>query len=109
MIVLRLLLGDENGDEEENELGTSGACPSPTGDSYCGEWSYSLELMDEYDLDGEVGKRLTQMVPIPVSVASLCSTCFRHLRVPHYILCLLSVNMNMYTRFGRFMVCFVIK
>ncbi|KAL0369632.1 UNVERIFIED_CONTAM: OVARIAN TUMOR DOMAIN-containing deubiquitinating enzyme 9 [Sesamum angustifolium] len=35
-------------------------------ESYSGEdWSYSLELMDEHALDGEVGKRLNQMVPIP--------------------------------------------
>jgi len=29
----------------------------------------SLEISDESSLDGEVGKRLYQMVPIPVSVA----------------------------------------
>lgn len=40
--------------------------------SYCGEeWSYPLELTDEYALDGEVGKRLNQMVPVPVSFASI--------------------------------------
>jgi len=31
----------------------------------------SLEISDESSLDGEVGKRLYQMVPIPVSVALL--------------------------------------
>lgn len=29
--------------------------------------SYSLEIMDESSLDGEVGKRLNQIVPVPVS------------------------------------------
>ncbi|XP_073066418.1 OVARIAN TUMOR DOMAIN-containing deubiquitinating enzyme 12-like [Primulina eburnea] len=39
---------------------------SPGEETYCGEeWLYSLELMDGYSLDGEVGKRLNQMVPIP--------------------------------------------
>ena len=37
---------------------------------YCDEeWSSSLELMDEHAFDGEVGKRLNQMVSIPVSTA----------------------------------------
>lgn len=30
--------------------------------------SHSLEIADESTLDGEVGKRLNQMVPIPVSI-----------------------------------------
>lgn len=30
--------------------------------------SYSLEIMDESSLDGEVGKRLNQIVPVPVSI-----------------------------------------
>ncbi|KAL7209093.1 hypothetical protein ACSBR1_030776 [Camellia fascicularis] len=34
--------------------------------NYGEEWSYLLELTDEYALDGEVGKRLNQMVAIPV-------------------------------------------
>ncbi|XP_072083939.1 uncharacterized protein [Arachis hypogaea] len=28
---------------------------------------HTLEIMDESSLDGEVGKRLNQMIPIPVS------------------------------------------
>lgn len=44
------------------------SCSSPGENSYCGDqWFYSLEQIDEYPLDGEVGKRLNQMVPIPVS------------------------------------------
>lgn len=42
----------------------------PDTTSYSGDdWSYSLELTDEYTLDGEVGKRLNQMISIPVSYA----------------------------------------
>ncbi|XP_031123284.1 OVARIAN TUMOR DOMAIN-containing deubiquitinating enzyme 12-like [Ipomoea triloba] len=58
--------GDENGEEETTNVGPSSSCSSPREGSYSEEeWSYSLELLDEYDLDGEVGKRLNQMVPIP--------------------------------------------
>ena len=54
-------------------MGPSGSCSSHDENSYCGdEWSYSLELTDEYTLDGEVGKRLNQMVPIPVSGTKKC-------------------------------------
>ncbi|PHU03955.1 hypothetical protein BC332_29206 [Capsicum chinense] len=59
-------IGEENCDEEETNDGASTSCSSPGEESYTGEdWSYSLELADEYDLDGEVGKRLNQMIPIP--------------------------------------------
>uniref|UniRef100_A0A5B7AWF5 ubiquitinyl hydrolase 1 n=1 Tax=Davidia involucrata TaxID=16924 RepID=A0A5B7AWF5_DAVIN len=58
--------GHDNGHEEADDMGPSSSCSSPEGNSYCGEdWSYSMELTDEYALDGEVGKRLNQMVPIP--------------------------------------------
>ncbi|KAL6510939.1 hypothetical protein OROGR_022063 [Orobanche gracilis] len=58
--------GNENEEEEEAELGVSGSCSSPGDKSYSGgEWSCPLELTDEYSFDGEVGKRLNQMVPIP--------------------------------------------
>ncbi|KAI3450598.1 hypothetical protein Pfo_007263 [Paulownia fortunei] len=58
--------GNDNQREEETDLEISAACSSPGDESYCGEeWSYSLELMDEYAFDGEVGKRLNQMNPIP--------------------------------------------
>jgi len=30
----------------------------------------SLELTDNYPLDGEIGRKLSQMVPIPVCLAS---------------------------------------
>ncbi|THG22231.1 hypothetical protein TEA_029217 [Camellia sinensis var. sinensis] len=55
-----------NGHEETDDTGPSSSCSSPGGKSNCGEeWSYSLELMDEHAFDGEVGKRLNEMVPIP--------------------------------------------
>lgn len=47
-----------------NESSTS--CSSPEDISYKGEENYySLEVMDDSSLDGELGKRLTQMVPVP--------------------------------------------
>lgn len=64
------ILGHECGQEEDDTMRPSTSCSSPDENSYCGdELSYSLELMDEYAFDGEVGKRLTLMVPVPVSVA----------------------------------------
>ncbi|KAG8387635.1 hypothetical protein BUALT_Bualt02G0041800 [Buddleja alternifolia] len=61
--------GNDNHHEEENDLGISPSCSSPGDESYScsspGDESYSLELMHEHALDGEVGKRLNQMVPIP--------------------------------------------
>ncbi|XP_062173123.1 OVARIAN TUMOR DOMAIN-containing deubiquitinating enzyme 12-like isoform X3 [Alnus glutinosa] len=58
--------GQECGQEEADDTGPSTSCSSPDKKSYCGdECSYSLELTDEYALDGEVGKRLNQMVPVP--------------------------------------------
>lgn len=61
----------ESGQEETDDIGTPSSCSSPGEKSYNGEdWSYSLDLIDEYALDDEVGKRLNQMVPVPVSIAS---------------------------------------
>ncbi|KAG6631833.1 OVARIAN TUMOR DOMAIN-containing deubiquitinating enzyme 12-like isoform X1 [Carya illinoinensis] len=58
--------GHECGQEEDDTMRPSTSCSSPDENSYCGdELSYSLELMDEYAFDGEVGKRLTLMVPVP--------------------------------------------
>ncbi|CAA0834045.1 Cysteine proteinases superfamily protein [Striga hermonthica] len=55
-----------NENEEVNELGVAGSCSSPGDEMYPEEdWSYLLDLMDEYAFNGEVGKRLNQMVPIP--------------------------------------------
>ncbi|KAI8524096.1 hypothetical protein RHMOL_Rhmol13G0122800 [Rhododendron molle] len=51
---------------EADDTRPSSSCSSPGEKLNCGEeWSYSLELADEYALDGEVGKRLNQMIPIP--------------------------------------------
>ncbi|GER39459.1 cysteine proteinases superfamily protein [Striga asiatica] len=48
---------NENENEEVNDLGDE-MYPEE-------DWSYLLELMDEYAFNGEVGKKLNQMVPIP--------------------------------------------
>lgn len=49
-------------------MGPSSSCSSPRENSHSAEdWSYSLELAEEYAFDGEVGKWLNEMVPIPVS------------------------------------------
>ncbi|KAK9291283.1 hypothetical protein L1049_009472 [Liquidambar formosana] len=46
--------------------GPSSSCSSPGEISKDGEeYPYSLELTDESLLDGEVGKRLNQMIPVP--------------------------------------------
>ena len=34
-------------------------------------YSYDLEITEESELDGEVGKRLNQMIPVPVSIACI--------------------------------------
>ncbi|XVF20275.1 hypothetical protein REPUB_Repub11eG0183900 [Reevesia pubescens] len=58
--------GQDCGQEEQDDTGPSSSCSSPEEKLLCEEdWSRSLELTDEYALDGEVGKRLNQMVPVP--------------------------------------------
>nr|KJB20329.1 hypothetical protein B456_003G143700 [Gossypium raimondii] len=58
--------GQGCGEEEQDEITTSSSCSSPEEKLLCEEdRSYSLELTDEFALDGEVGKRLNQMVPVP--------------------------------------------
>lgn len=62
-----VFLSEHNNDLEEEDYSS---CTMPDGTSYSGDdWSYSLELTDEYTLDGEMGKRLNQMISIPVSYA----------------------------------------
>lgn len=61
----------EEGEGEGDDEGPSSSYSSSEKNSYCGdEWSYSLEQMDGYAFDGEVGKRFNQMIPIPVSLIS---------------------------------------
>ncbi|KAL7248075.1 hypothetical protein ACSBR2_002892 [Camellia fascicularis] len=51
---------------ESDDMGPSSSCSSPGNRSYDGEeYSYNLEITDESALDGEVGKRLNQMIPVP--------------------------------------------
>ncbi|GAB4833626.1 hypothetical protein Ancab_031872 [Ancistrocladus abbreviatus] len=52
--------------EAVDDRGPSSSCSSPGEISYDDEdYSFCLELMDESALDGELGKRLNQMVPVP--------------------------------------------
>lgn len=68
-ILLLQFVGQETVQAEADEAGPSSSCSSPDEKSYYGdEWSYSLELANEYTFDGE---RLNQMVPVPVSAALL--------------------------------------
>ena len=79
VVCLRLLcifilqfVGQETVQAEADEAGPSSSCSSPDEKSYYGdEWSYSLELANEYTFDGD---RLNQMVPVPVSAALLVET-----------------------------------
>ncbi|XP_058067757.1 OVARIAN TUMOR DOMAIN-containing deubiquitinating enzyme 12-like isoform X2 [Magnolia sinica] len=59
--------GQEGGQEDTDDMEPSSSGSSPGENSYDGDqWSFSLDLMDEPSaLDGEVGKRLIQMVPVP--------------------------------------------
>lgn len=57
----------ENGEHEVDIFGSSSRSEEIPVSS--DDWWHSLEISDESALDGEVGKRLNQMVPIPVSVA----------------------------------------
>lgn len=51
-----------------DDMESSSSCSSHGEKQYDGEdWSASLESDEFSALDGEVGKRLNQMVPIPVS------------------------------------------
>lgn len=62
-------VGQEIVQAEADEVGPSSSCSSPDEKSYYGDdWSYSLDLANEYTFDGE---RLNQMVPVPVSTTLL--------------------------------------
>jgi hypothetical protein len=59
-------VGYEQGEEEADDTEPSSSSSSPGVNPY-GE-DFTLELVDDsFEIDGEVGKRLNQMVPIPVS------------------------------------------
>jgi hypothetical protein len=50
------------------EIGNFHSCFSPgEKSSYVEDFSNALDITDESALDGEVGKRLNQMIPVPVS------------------------------------------
>ncbi|KAB1996986.1 hypothetical protein ES319_D13G269900v1 [Gossypium barbadense] len=60
--------GQNCGQEVQDDTGPLSSCSSPE-EKLVSEVDrlYSLELADEYALDREVGKRLNQMVPVPVT------------------------------------------
>ncbi|KAL4560500.1 hypothetical protein LXL04_032652 [Taraxacum kok-saghyz] len=61
-----VITGDESRVQETEEMGHSSSCSSPGNRSYDGDdYSYNLEITDESELDGEVGKRLNEIVPVP--------------------------------------------
>lgn len=65
------MTGHENNLQEKYDVGHSSSCSSPE-ESYDGEdLAYNLQITDESDLDGEVGKRLYEMIPVPVSITSV--------------------------------------
>lgn len=56
--------GDLNGTDF---IRPSSSCSSPEDQSYDGEeFVHTLDITDEFELDGEVGKRLNQMISAPV-------------------------------------------
>ncbi|KDP44013.1 hypothetical protein JCGZ_05480 [Jatropha curcas] len=58
--------GQEGGQEGADDVEPSSSCSSPQENSYPTEdWSYSLELAEEYAFEDEVGKWLNEMAPIP--------------------------------------------
>ena len=53
-------------DHDYAQEGVGDGEPSSSCSSPCETEEYSLELTDNYPLDDEVGRRLSQMIPIPV-------------------------------------------
>ncbi|RRT38036.1 hypothetical protein B296_00037153 [Ensete ventricosum] len=61
-------VGIKGGQEDMDDNKPSSSCSSPARNSY--EEGYSLDVTDEFSaVDGEVGRRLNQMVPVPIIVA----------------------------------------
>ncbi|XP_022634953.1 uncharacterized protein LOC106756678 isoform X2 [Vigna radiata var. radiata] len=54
-----------SGDHDYAQEGVGDGEPSSSCSSPCETEEYSLELTDNYPLDDEVGRRLSQMIPIP--------------------------------------------
>ncbi|CAN4121524.1 unnamed protein product [Withania somnifera] len=51
---------------EADDVGPSSSCSSPGDRSYDGEeYTYTLEIQNEFEIDGEVGKRINQLSAIP--------------------------------------------
>ncbi|XP_060201508.1 OVARIAN TUMOR DOMAIN-containing deubiquitinating enzyme 12-like isoform X1 [Lycium barbarum] len=51
---------------EADDLGPSSSCSSPGNRSYDGEdYTYTLDIQDEFEIDGEVRKRINQLSAVP--------------------------------------------
>ena len=67
------------------EIKMLASCSIPGGEkpSYVDDLLHIYNIADESSLDGEVGKRLNQMVPVPVSIVSyiqlFCSPVWQHI------------------------------
>ncbi|KAK4343024.1 hypothetical protein RND71_038840 [Anisodus tanguticus] len=49
-----------------DDVGPSSSCSSPGDRSYNGEeYTYTLDIQDEFEIDGEVGKRINQLSAVP--------------------------------------------
>lgn len=60
--------GHDGDPHETDVIRPSSSCSSPEDQLYDGEeFVHTLDITDEFEYDGEVGKRLNQMVPAPVS------------------------------------------
>lgn len=57
-------------DHDYAQEGVGDGEPSSSCSSPCETEEYSLELTDNYPLDDEIGRKLSQMVPIPVCASS---------------------------------------
>ena len=66
--------GDHSRVENDVEPGIKmiSSCSGPGGEnsSYVDDLFHIFDITDESTLDGEVGKRLNQIVPVPVSIVS---------------------------------------
>ncbi|KAI4386065.1 hypothetical protein MLD38_004032 [Melastoma candidum] len=58
--------GYGSGQEDAEYISHSSSCPSPGEEAYCPEeWPCTWKIPDDYVSDGEVGKRLNQMICVP--------------------------------------------
>ena len=71
----------ENDVQPEIKMLASCSSPGREKPSYVDDLLHIFDIADESSLDGEVGKRLNQMIPIPVSIVFqlFCSPVWQHI------------------------------